>query len=278
MSTSLTPSDVAIEPRQPAFDLRGALGTDWNGGDPFKTAFFNALSLTFPIGEKYFIDSVRGFEKELADSKLKREVRGFIGQEAVHRREHRKYNEMLCAARAYDDATFQRDLQARIDDRDDLSRFTRLLETVTFEHLTAILAHGLLTDERWLGDADKTMAQLWRWHAIEEAEHKAVAFDVYRAAGGDMERLRLALPLVTKQMLTDILQGTWMMLKTDGRHLDPSVWARGLNWLFGPNGVMWSLKGQWRAFRQDGFHPWNHDNRDVISDWKAAGEPELLAA
>ena len=101
MSASATPANIIIKPRHPSFDLRTALGADWHGNNAFKTAFFNALSLTFPVGEKYFIDSVRAFDGDLEDSKLIQDVRGFIGQEAVHRREHRAYNEILCEERGY---------------------------------------------------------------------------------------------------------------------------------------------------------------------------------
>lgn len=276
MRQSHTPDTVSIRPRLPRFNLEQALATNWHSNDPFKTAFFNALSLTFPIGEKYFIDSVRAFEAEVTDAKLSSEVRGFIGQEATHRREHRHYNAVMCASRGVDDRAYQADLQARIDARDEVSRYSRLLETVTFEHLTAILAHGFLTDPNWLDGADPAMREIWTWHAIEEAEHKAVTFDVYRAAGGDMERLRLALPYVTRQLLKDVFAGMWLMLKADRQHLNPLVWTRGLNWLFGRKGVLRVMYAGWNDFRREDFHPWDHDNRSLIDTWKANGEPELL--
>ncbi len=278
MTASRTPNHVSIKPRHPQFDLEAALASDWHSSDPFKTAFFNALSLTFPVGEKYFIDSVRAFQKQIEDPQLSQEIRGFIGQEALHRREHAKYNEILCAARGYEGAAFEAMLQQRIDGRSEYSPYVRLMETVSFEHLTALLAHGLLTDERWLQGADPTLMRMWHWHAIEEAEHKAVTFDVYRAVGGNMDWLRQALPLVTRQMFKDILSGTWMMLKADGRHLNPAVWLRGLNWLFGNQGVARRLAPLYRDFQRADFHPWDHDNSALIATWQATAEPELLAA
>jgi predicted metal-dependent hydrolase len=278
MSVSKTPQDVSIRPRHPVFDLHDTLATDWHSDDPFKTAFFNALSLTFPVGEKYFIDSVRAFQKEVTDPKLTREIRGFIGQEAIHRREHASYNEILCRVRGYAGASFEAGLQRRIDERSQQSAYVRLLETVAFEHLTAILAHGLLTDERWLDGAQPVLKAMWRWHAIEEAEHKAVTFDVYRAVGGNMEWLKQALPLVTRQMFKDLLSGTWMMLKANGQHLNPVNWMRGLNWLFGTGGVARRLAPLWHDFKRDDFHPWDHDNRALIEAWRANDEPVLLAA
>lgn len=278
MTNSGTPIDVTIKPRHPVFDLEQALARDWHSNDPFKTAFLNALSLTFPVGEKYFIDSVRFFQKDIADPKLTEEIRGFIGQEAIHRREHMQYNDIMCTARDYKGDPFEAILQARIDERDDASPYARLMETAAFEHLTAILAYGLLTDDAFLDGADPTLAGMWRWHAIEEAEHKAVTFDVYKAVGGNMEKLRLALPYVTYQFLKDLLDGVWMMLKANGDHRNPLVWARGINWLFGTTGVLRKLYPAWRQFQSEDFHPWDHDTRDIIKEWKTTSEPELLAA
>lgn len=278
MSVSLTPETVAIKPRHPQFDLQAALATNWHGDDPFKTAFFNALSLTFPVGEKYFIDSVRAFQKQIDDTKLTQDIRGFIGQEAIHRREHAKYNEILCDVRGYAGAAFEEGLQARIDERDSSSAHMRLMETVAFEHLTAILAHGLLTDDKWLDGAHPVLKRMWHWHAVEEAEHKAVTFDVYRAVGGNMDWLKKALPFITRQMFRDLLSATWMMLKADGQHMNPLVWLRGLNWLIGRGGVLKNLSPFWHDFKREDFHPWDHDNRELITIWQATEEPELLAA
>ena len=169
-------------------------------------------------------------------------------------------------------------LQARIDERNEASRYLRLMETAAFEHLTAILAYALLADENFLTGADPVLARMWHWHAIEEAEHKAVTFDVYQAVGGDMDKLRQALPFVTRQFLKDLLDGTWMMLKASGDHLNPVIRVRGLNWLFGTTGVLRALYPDWKAFLNEDFHPWDHDTRDIIATWKHTSEPELLAA
>jgi predicted metal-dependent hydrolase len=278
MTLSSTPLDVSIKPRHPEFELEHVLTTDWHSNDPFKTAFFNALSLTFPVGEKYFIDSVRHFQKDITDPKLTQEIRGFIGQEAIHRREHMKYNEIMCNARGYKGQEFEAILQRRINERDIASPYTRLMETAAFEHLTAILAYALLSDDAFLEGADPTLVGMWRWHAIEEAEHKAVTFDVYKAMGGDMEKLKAALPYVSYQFLKDLLDGIWMMLKATNDHHNPMVWARGLNWLFGTTGVLRKLYPAWKDFQRIDFHPWNHDTRNLIEAWKETQEPELMAA
>ncbi len=236
---SRTPVEVAIKPRHPEFELEQSLAHDWHGNDPFRTAFFNALSLTFPKGEKFFIDSVRAFQRDIVEPKLAQEIRGFIGQEAIHSREHQNMNETLCSLRGYDPTL----IDSRIDREtlwanENLQPITRLAATVATEHLTAILGNALLTNPAWLDGADPRMAQLWRWHAIEEVEHKAVAFDTYIAAGGDPKVLRTMLRIETWQLFRHVFAGMRMMLRTDGLLLKPAVWSRGLKWLFGRSGIL----------------------------------------
>ena len=97
-----TPEKLDIEVRRPHFDLSSDLKEDWFDGSAFKTAFENAFSLLFPIGEKAFIESVRNFEDQISDPKLLKEIKAFYGQEAAHRKIHQQYNEILCDERGYD--------------------------------------------------------------------------------------------------------------------------------------------------------------------------------
>jgi len=269
-SVSRTPVEVSINPRHPEFDLAGCLARDWHSSDPFKTAFFNALSLTFPQGERFFIDSVRAFQRDIVEPKLSQEIRGFIGQEAIHSREHKQMNDTICRLRGYDptliDTRIDRDTQWA---NKNLEAITRLGATVATEHLTAILGNALLTNPAWLDGADPRMAQLWRWHAIEEVEHKAVAFDTYVAAGGSTSALRTMLRIETWQLFRHVFAGMRMMLKANGLHLKPAVWWGGAKWLFGSAGILRSVVPEWRRFIRKDFHPWEVDNRDLIRHWQA---------
>lgn len=98
-SASRTPQNVEIVPRNQHFNVEDVLQTNWHSDDPFKTAFFDAMSILFPLGEQFFIDSVKAYRGEFDDPELERRVRGFMAQEAIHRREHQSYNEALCRAR-----------------------------------------------------------------------------------------------------------------------------------------------------------------------------------
>jgi hypothetical protein len=269
-SPSRTPVEVPIGPRHPTFELDECLGRDWHGGDPFRTAFFNALSLTFPQGEKFFIDSIREFQPGITDAKLAREIRGFIGQEAIHSREHRLLNEAICRTRGYDPEFMERRLQREMDwAKANLTPIQRLGATVVTEHLTAILGNAALTDPAWLDGADPRMLELWRWHAVEEVEHKAVAFDTYIASGGSRKALHRMLRIETFQLGRHVFAGMRMMLKANGANR-PAVWWNGLKWLFGHNGILRKVAPEWRAFLRPDFHPWDQDNRALIEAWTAA--------
>src|SRR5207244_3358365 len=77
-----------------------------------------------------------------------------------------------------------------------------LAVTIALEHFTAIMADAMLTNDGVLEGADPRMAALWRWHAIEETEHKAVAFDVYKTvAPGFLGWLRRCLIMLSATVI-----------------------------------------------------------------------------
>ncbi len=257
-----------ITPRQPSFTLDELEAVDLNRGDPFRNAFFNALSVTFPLGEKFFIDSVRAFSEEVTDQTLRTEIRRFVRQEAVHRGEHQKYNERVSELRKYDLRRMEDRWRKRIRwTEDNISPFQRLAATVAFEHLTALLADGVLRNPSWFEGVDRRIVSLWNWHAVEETEHKALAFDVYRAVGGDDSRRRMMLKIVTLILARDVMRNTYAILKTERKHLSARVWWSGIRFLFGRDGLVSGAFRNWRAFGQSDFHPWKTDNRQLIEDW-----------
>lgn len=263
---SHTPSDISITPRNLTFDVEAALATDWHSDDAFRTAFFNALSIMFPVGEQQFIDSVKTYREKIADPALAAQVRGFTAQEAIHRREHQKYNEALCAARGYPLDALEAPIRRRIAwALKHMPPIVHLAATVAYEHWTAILADSLLRRPDTLDGAHPEMAALWRWHAIEESEHKAVAFDVYRAVGGTDNLRRRIMILVTVQFFWDAFRHMRIMLR-DAQGSRVKLWFGGLRYLFGANGILRGLGRPWLDFFKRDFHPWDHDNRQVVAD------------
>ena len=236
--------------------------------------FFNALSIFFPEGEKFFIDSVRHFRDRIRAPKLERDVKGFIGQEAMHSREHRRYNEALATA----GLPIER-LEARVKAhlehvREHAPLADQLAVTIALEHFTAIMADALLNDDGILARADPRMAALWQWHAVEETEHKAVAFDVYREAVGTDRaaywRRAIVMLLTTIDFWQLVFRYHLTLVRADGAAGDLRGWWRLFRFLWiSPGGLRRLVRPWMRYFGRD-FHPWQHDNSAFVRRWTAA--------
>lgn len=240
-------------------DLQTPFARHWNGGDAFRSAFFNALSMSFPNGEQFFIDSVRAGLQALPEAQrapFEAEVRGFIGQEATHRRLHSLYNEQLAqqGLKNHWEPRSQRRM-ARLEGKDVR---LHLAVTAAAEHFTAILAEYLLGHDAPLAGADARMTLLWRWHAAEESEHRSTAFDLYRALGGNEEwRLRI-FRVVSFNFVCDALRQTLNNLWHDGSWWRPSTWVSGWRFLFGRDGIVRAMRRPWSEYLRADFHPADH--------------------
>ena len=247
-------------------DLSGGFGRRWLGGDAYRSQFFNALSMTFPIGEQMFIDSLRAVPDErLEDPVLRADIKDFVGQEATHRHVHIQYNaELERQGLAF--VTEQRILWrvarvARLDVR------SRVAITCAFEHYTAMLADGILRHPEWIDDAEPALRRLWEWHAVEELEHKGVAFEVYRAAGGGYWRRVLWFVHVSLVFWSDNFIQTCHNLHRDGAAWHPATWLSAARTWFGPRGLAWHMAGPVLQYFSPSFHPWRHDNRALVKTW-----------
>ncbi len=270
------PSERAskIEPKLEVRNLRfrtdeGEVPRHWHGGKRSVTAFFDNLSIFFPAGERFFIDAVKAHRHHVHDDRLLKDVAIFCAQEGIHSREHVRYNEML-EEQGYPAV----ELDAKVETilrffRKVLPKRERLAVTCALEHFTAIMAHHVLGDPRILDGAHPVMRSLWRWHAAEEAEHRAVAFDVFVAAGGTyVERATMMLG-TTAIFWALVLQHQRRMMKVDGTAWSPSEWGALYHYLFVDPGGMPDLWRRWLDYFRPGFHPWDHDNRDLLDGWKA---------
>jgi predicted metal-dependent hydrolase len=252
--------------RKLEIDLSQGFGRHWLGGDAYRTQFFNALSMSFPIGEQMFIDSVRAVPPErLLDPLLRAEVRDFIGQEASHRFVHARYNAQL--ARQGLDYTREPNILRRVRMIERLDVRSRVAITCALEHYTAILADGVLRYPEWLADAEPAMRTLWSWHAAEETEHKAVAFDAYRAAGGKYWRRVLWYLHVSLIFWRDTFLQTVHNLRHDGQLYKARTWASAARMWFGRRGLAWHLLAPSLHYLSPRFHPWQHDNRTLVATW-----------
>ena len=266
---SNSPDGLEFGPRRKSFDIEAALSGEWHSDSAFVTAWFNAMSLLFPLGEKFFIDSVIHFEDRVEDPQLKSEIAGFRAQESTHRVQHQRYNEMLCELRGYSLERFEKNERERMEwAYRELSARRRLAGTVANEHLTAIMAHDMLTHDDVLAGANPDIAELWRWHGIEETEHKAVAFDVFLAVDGTVSERRQALLLNTFFFFKDTLRNLCIQLQQQGKLWSLREWGTGLKYLFIKPGILRRVSGAWFRFFKKDFHPWQHDNRDVVAAWE----------
>ena len=271
---SNSPDGLEFGPRRKSFEIEESLSRDWHGGSAFVTAWFNAMSLLFPLGEKFFIDSVVHFEDRVDDPQLREEIAAFRAQESTHRVQHQKYNEMLCELRGYSLERFEKHERERMAwAYRELSPRRRLAGTVANEHLTAIMAHDMLMHEDAMIGADPQIAELWRWHGVEETEHKAVAFDVFLAAGGTVSERRQALLMNTFFFFKDTMRNLCIMLQKEGKLWSPREWATGFKYLFIKPGMLRRVAGAWLSFFRKDFHPWLVDNRDLIRRWEREQHP-----
>ncbi len=250
------------------FGLNGDIPKYWHGGDAFKTRYFDALSLLFPEGENFFIDCVRDFKSKVTDPELQAKVKDFTFQEGQHSMVHRRYNDRL-AKQGVAVENIEAEQKSLLGEARRLlpAKFT-LAETAAAEHITAIMAEFTLGNPELLQDADPRIRAIYFWHAIEETEHKAVAFDVYKTAarGGYFTRI---LAMLVESVMFPYFTFKLMryMLNMDGVEQKWKVWGRGLWWLYGPRGVLTRMAPSYLRYFRPGFHPWQYATSPAFKRW-----------
>lgn len=238
-------------------------------GDPAMSHFAAVLSATFPEGEDYFVRSVRHYREQISDPELKRAVAGFIGQEAMHGREHRSFNERL-AELGYPTKRIDKAVGAFLRFRErHLPPITNLAFTAACEHFTATLAELVLTNEAVREmSGDGPVARLFLWHALEEAEHKAVAFDVYRAVGGS-ERTRIwTMKLLRKMFTLGIVVDMTLSILGDREGRKLRVLVPSLRRLATSPWLSREVRRTLREYDRPGFHPNDRDDSALVAEWR----------
>jgi uncharacterized protein len=271
-----TPAELTITPRDRRFGRETAAPRLWHGGCVEATAIYNALSTTFPRGEAFFVESVRAF-REGAPPRLAEEIRGFTTQEAIHSREHDAFNKRAAEA-GYDLSKLEAQVEKRLAVTRGKPPIVSLAATMALEHFTAILAHQLLADPRHLEGAEKETADLWRWHAAEEIEHKGVAYDTWLHATRHWTRWKRwkvkakVMLYITRNFVVDRTAGALELMRQDGV-TGASAWARLLWYLWVRPGMFRKIAGAWGKFFLPGFHPWNEDDRGLLRSYEASVAP-----
>lgn len=265
-------------------DVRNELPEDlsaWHPDGVWTTSFMNALSTLFPAGELYFIRSVRAYkdsEGHSFDELLAKQVKGFIAQEALHRREHLAYNE-----RVFDYSSNAQRLESVIAKvlgwaSENMPKRFNLAITCALEHWTATLAEGLMKNPQLLEKVHPELRQLYAWHAYEETEHKAVSFDVWTSTARKGLKhkivdasLRTTSYLIASALLWSILSVATAILAYDSKKKKAGL-KSGLfslaKTLFGRSGVVGGQISELLDYFKPGFHPWDHDNSERLEKHK----------
>ena len=269
-TTRMTAGERAgIPPRRMDFEFGDDTKRYWYADNAFLTTFWTTLSALFPAGETFFIDSVKNYRHVVKDQKLKDEISGFIGQEALHTKEHQAFNDMadrhgLPSGRIDKELWSLLGLTKKI-----FPKKLQLATTVALEHYTAILAEQLLRDtEHQENIQDREALKLWMWHALEENEHKSVAYDVYELIGGGYFTRIFAMIVATIGFIVFVGQGHLRMLWANGTLFDIKDNAKGFWKLLGWKGLFPRLLFKYLDFYRPGFHPNDHDTVKLLEDWR----------
>jgi predicted metal-dependent hydrolase len=238
-------------------------------GNSILSSLFIALTSIFPEGEKQFVLSVRHFQDRVTDPKQMKEVRAFIGQESHHAHTHQNFNEQIEEQWGYPISEFvqsQANRQKRVHRK--FSKEAQLGLTSALEHLTAILSNQIIINRKILEVDYPEFAELFTWHAIEEIEHKGVAFDLYKTIGGDEKTRKKMLVLGSIGFVCHLTELVIKMHIRD-RHM-PSFkeFKQAFKSLFGKQGIVRKMWPDYKDYYRADFHPWDHDNSNLIEDWE----------
>lgn len=239
----------------------------WVRGDMFASAFLNALSVVFPLGEAFMIEALRPWQAR-TEGRMSDEIAAFIQQEAAHSREHANFNKAIVDA-GYDIEALGRAIKMFTSFFADSSDLTKLGATMCIEHFTAIIGAEILKNRDHLEGTDLELRKLWLWHAVEEVEHKAVAFDVWMFAARDWSGARrwatrsALLLAVTISFFINRTRGQVELLRQDGL----PKWKGLLLCLrhgFAKGSIGRNVLRPWFAFFRPGFHPNHIDDNEIL--------------
>jgi len=257
------------------FDLAAAdIPKYWFDGDAFKTRFFDAMSTLFPEGERFFILCVRDYRDQITDPHLLQEIKDFIRQEAQHSLVHGQFNDRLRAQGIPVDA-LEKGLRFMFDKfaRKYGPKATTLSDTAATEHLTAIMAHSFFVSKDMMHGADPRVRAVFAWHAMEEIEHKSVAFEVLTkyAKVGYLRRVASLLSVTFGFNLYTFAVAFYMLWRDNlGPWQLTKAVVKGLWWLYKPGGLYLSSFKHYIEYFKPGFHPWQTGEMDLYQTWREA--------
>ena len=259
------PKAIGITVRRLQFNPQ-AIHRHYFANSPVMSHLLTALSSTFPIGEQFFVHSVRNVRDKVKDENLQAQIAAFIGQEAMHSKAHAEFN-AAWRSEDYNLDRFQAWLARKDDYVKNLHPKIQLAITCAFEHFTALLGGYILRHPEVLATLDEDAAKLWVWHAIEEIEHRAVAFDVYQAVYGDDKIRRMIMRSVTTGFASLTLYSATRLFLQDKKKSLPKVGGNIFGfYLLGK--MFLQLAPEYLAYFKTDFHPSEIDYTKLIRYWK----------
>ncbi len=259
------PKAIGITVRRPQFNPK-AIRRHYFANSPVMSHMLTALSSTFPIGEQFFVHSVRNVRDQVTDEKLQAEIAAFIGQEAMHSKAHAEFNQVW----RRDDYNLDR-FQAWLARKDtyvkNLHPKIQLAITCAFEHFTALLGGYILKHPEVLSTLDDDAVKLWVWHAIEEIEHRSVAFDVYQQVYGDDKIRRLIMRSVTTGFASLTFYSASRLFMQDKKRSLPKIGGNVFG-LYLLAKMLLQMLPEYMAYYKQDFHPAKTDYSSIVEYWK----------
>ncbi len=265
-----------IKPRLPQLAIDGELPRHWAFNNVIATSLINSVSMLFPAGERFFVRSVHYYlqRADLPDE-LRAQIQGFFAQEGRHAQQHERMNRLL-NSQGYDVSGFLH-LYERLCYQI-IEKLTppslHLAGTAAAEHFTAVMADNFLRMNELTDHLDPTMRRLLLWHAAEEIEHKAVAFDVLAHVNPSYGLRMAGLAFASAILGAFWFAGTCLLLWQERRLVGWERIRKDLSMLrrvrkeHGRRGILREVfaAGIKQYLRRD-FHPNNIDNYDLAMQY-----------
>lgn len=262
-------NDGAIKPRRMQFNTANMNMSQFAiENNSLISTFFYALSAMFPEGERFFIHSVRHFQKSVNDPKMLADIKGFIGQEAHHGRCHEELNDEI-EKLGIPMKMISDNMGARVGMlKRRFNPARQLALTVAMEHFTASLAEFILENPEVLDQAPKTFRQMMLWHSVEEIEHKAVAFDLFRQQVNNEWMRRRVMVIAMVSLFSRIAVFQIRILWKTKHFPSISEWLGAVRFFWGKKGILRANAQGVKKFFQRDFHPNDIDQSALIDDWE----------
>lgn len=253
--------------RKLLIDLDKPFPVRWNKKNAFLSAFFNSFSYSFPIGEQFYMVSLRQGLRSLPEElqiKYEKTVKDFVSQEASHAKIHKTFNDNLkkLGYRNF----HEEDAIKKLKKFNIKSSLESLAFTSANEYLSIINSQYLLDHTELLDGVEERIKNMWLWHCAEEIEHRSVAFDLYRSAGGT-EKMRVEMyKKVTVFFLSSLFKQAIYNLYKDKSLFKLNTFISFYKYFLIKEGIVRSNFKKWKEYMSPTFNP-NQLDETTSKQW-----------